>query len=87
MNFFNLYLFVALNCSTNQVFDVRSSCPGTCLNPIGDYDCGLKNPTEGCYCKDGLVLDPNGNCIPPSKCGCLLPDNTTVIDVCCTYVV
>ncbi|XP_065159932.1 mucin-6-like [Atheta coriaria] len=33
---------------------------------------------EGCLCKDGFVLNPMGDCIPPETCpGVICPQNTT----------
>lgn len=60
---------------------MRSECTKTCLNPEGDYDCGEKRPVEGCYCKDGFVLDSTNKCILKDKCGCTLPDGSGTIQV------
>ena len=51
------------------------------MNPSVNYDCGKQQLIEGCYCKTGYVLDPSGNCILPNQCGCLLPDNSTVLAI------
>ena len=70
-----------MQCGANEIFDTRSECPKTCLDQTGNRDCGITIPTEGCYCKEGYVLDPNGVCVLPQQCGCLLPDLSTIISV------
>jgi hypothetical protein len=76
-----MIIYKAITCGQNQVYELRASCPKTCLDLNGSTDCGIKKPIESCYCKDGFVLDSNSNCIPSSNCGCLLPDNSGVISV------
>ena len=71
----------ALPCAPNSMYGIKAECPQTCLFPNGNPDCGTLYPTEGCYCNAGYVLDSSGNCILPTNCGCLLPDNSTSIGV------
>jgi hypothetical protein len=68
-------------CGANQIYELRSECPKSCLYLQGLPDCGLKKPIEGCYCKTGYVYDAQGNCVLSSACGCLLPDGTGIINV------
>jgi hypothetical protein len=58
------------------------ACPATCLIPNANPNCNAATlPVPGCYCNDGFVLDPAGNCVQPSSCGCPLPDNSAFISV------
>ena len=68
-------------CGANQEYDIRASCPATCLNLNGNNDCGIVTPTEGCFCKSGFVLDSNNNCVSSSSCGCTYPDGSGVLSV------
>ena len=68
-------------CGENQIYELRSECPKTCLYLNGDYDCGLVKPLETCYCKKGYVLNGEGECILSSTCGCILPDESTNLSV------
>jgi hypothetical protein len=54
---------------------VRSECPKTCKNPDGNYDCGEKTMTEGCFCKNGYVEGDNSVCILEKDCGCSVPND------------
>jgi hypothetical protein len=76
-----LKLFEAVVCGLNQVYELRAECPKTCVNPSGNYDCGLIKPVEGCYCQNGYVLNGEGVCIKLEECGCLLPDNSGILSV------
>ena len=60
----------------NKVYELRNSCPTTCFkqNLFGSYDCDLKKPTKGCYCKSGYVLNKHNQCVALENCGCVLPD-------------
>ena len=60
----------------NEVYAIRSECSRTWLDQMGTKDCGEIKAVEGCYCKDGFVLNSNGACIPTTECGCLLPDGS-----------
>ena len=70
-----------MNCSENQEYGVQSDCPRTCLHPDGDYECGDLTLTEGCFCKNGFVMDSEGNCIKADQCGCTFPDGSGVLQV------
>ena len=70
-----------MDCGANQVYDVRAECPRTCTNPDGNYDCGIIERAEGCYCQDGFVLDSDGSCISADQCGCLIADLNIVQQV------
>ena len=76
-----LSLFKAIKCGQNQFFGVISTCPATCLNPEVNNACGITTEIEGCFCSPGFVLSSNGSCIPPSLCGCLLPDRSGILPV------
>ena len=77
-----LYLnFTAVTCKENQVYEIQTGCPKTCLNPDGNYDCGAAVPIEGCYCKPGYLVAADGSCILPPSCGCTLPDNSGILEV------
>ena len=80
-NFLHAPNFLALTCKTNQIFDLRSECPKTCLDPSGSNDCGETKTTEGCFCATGYVLNSNGDCVQQSTCGCTLPDNSSTIEI------
>ena len=71
---------IAINCGLNQVFEVPSQCPITCLNQNGNYNCGPLDNTEDCYCADGFVLI-NGQCSLPSNCGCKVADLGLILSV------
>ena len=68
-------------CGANQVFDTRSQCSATCLNPDGNNNCGLVSSVEGCFCQNGFVLDTNNNCVDRKSCGCIYPDKSGVLAV------
>lgn len=46
-----------------------------------EYDCGEKKGIEGCFCKDGFVMDNKGNCVTVDQCGCKLPDKSLTLSV------
>lgn len=62
-------------CGKNEIYTIKKSCPGTCLDPLGEHDCGEIKPMEGCFCNQGFVLNSKGICILPNECGCILPDS------------
>ena len=70
-----------VKCGENEVFELRSGCPKTCLYPNGGNECGALQPIEACYCKEGFLLDANGKCIDDSECGCPLMDRSRTIKV------
>ena len=76
-------IFLAKTCKDNEVYDVRAQCPRSCLYPQGNPDCGVLDPIEGCYCKQGYILDSNNNCIEEAKCGCVIEigDESVVLEV------
>ncbi len=48
-----------------------SGCPRTCVNLQADpRDCP-RNPSEGCECDEGFVMDGT-NCVSENACGCQL---------------
>ncbi|CRK91692.1 CLUMA_CG005339, isoform A [Clunio marinus] len=54
-------------CSPNQIFlDCYNFCEGTCEYPTPRPCRRMCIPA--CYCKEGFVRDPNGDCIDPSQC-------------------
>ena len=52
-------------------------CPPTCLNPDGNYDCGLLLPNEGCFCKPGFVRNSNYTCIELKDCPVITTQSPT----------
>ena len=54
--------------------------------PDGNYNCGLLDLTEGCFCKSGYVRGTDGKCIRLEECGCRLPDNSTVLQMGMAFV-
>jgi hypothetical protein len=72
-------------CGPNQVFDIRSGCPASCLFPNGQADCGLALAVEGCFCRSGYLKDSNGNCVAQNSCGCKSPDNSFVMPINTVY--
>lgn len=42
-------------------------------------ECGdINGCEEGCVCKEGMVFDGHGGCLPIESCGCRLPIQTNV---------
>lgn len=76
-----LVAWKATTCGPNQVYETRTECPRTCMNPSGNYYCGVLKPVQACYCAPGYVLDSYGNCVNFSDCGCTSPDGTSTISV------
>lgn len=66
------------------MYDLRRECPRTCSDPDGT-DCQEPQWVEGCFCKRGLILDSNGDCVSIDNCGCPMPNTTTKIPV--TFVI
>lgn len=69
-----------MECGENEIYDIREECPKTCKNPDGEYDCGAKIKTEGCFCKTGFV-EFNNTCVKADQCGCSIPNETLKLDV------
>ena len=65
----------------NEIYSIKTYCPKTCLDPFGTADCGEIKPVEGCFCKEGFVLNSNGVCVPIDQCGCPLPDGSGILAV------
>ena len=53
----------------------------TCLFPNGNYDSGIAQPVEGCYCAEGFLLNSDNKCVPQNQCGCALPSGSGVMAV------
>ncbi|GFT53006.1 hypothetical protein NPIL_616831 [Nephila pilipes] len=57
-------------CKENEEYyeDCAPECTGTCeaFNNPGIYNCPLCRP--GCWCKQGLVKNNDGQCVSPEKC-------------------
>ena len=70
----------ALECASDRVYDVRKECGKSCSDPLGT-DCEYTLWVEGCFCKDGLVMDSDGHCIELEQCGCPVPDQDSVLPV------
>ncbi|RMZ98161.1 c-binding -like [Brachionus plicatilis] len=71
-----------IECNLNQEFrwDSSLACPENCFYLYEEYDCGIREKQEGCYCKNGFILDSMGNCIKPESCGCRLPENYGMLE-------
>ncbi|GFV25842.1 hypothetical protein TNCV_3868101 [Trichonephila clavipes] len=55
-------------CESNEVFkECGSACPPTCTNRRGQRQC-QERCVRGCFCRDGLVRDPAGKCVPLTMC-------------------
>ncbi|XP_078061134.1 SCO-spondin-like [Mustelus asterias] len=64
----------AIHCSGGQVY---SDCSRACHNSCGHLQTELRCGSDvecvpGCNCPVGLVLDQEGQCVPPSLCPCVL---------------
>jgi len=82
MDFLNFFPKIkALKCKQNQEYDVRAECPKTCYDPTGKNDCGVKEVSEGCFCKNGFLEGENDTCIPLEQCGCTNPESKDRIQV------
>lgn len=57
------------------------SCPKNCFHQNKEYDCGIREKEEGCFCKENFILDSLGNCIKPESCGCRLPEGNGILEV------
>ncbi|XP_062907004.1 SCO-spondin [Mobula hypostoma] len=65
-----------MECSGGRVYkECSRPCGGSCWQRREEVGCAsLVGCVPGCSCPDGLVLDDEGQCIPPSLCPCLLED-------------
>ncbi|CAF0786128.1 unnamed protein product [Brachionus calyciflorus] len=68
-------------CGSNEIYAIRKECPRTCLDPYALTDCGELKTIEGCFCKEGFVLNTNGICVKIEECGCVLPDGSGYLSV------
>ncbi|XP_078390985.1 SCO-spondin-like [Cetorhinus maximus] len=68
--------FCSVQCSGGQVYsDCSRPCENSCVHLRMKLECGsARDCVPGCNCPDGLVLDEENQCIPPSLCPCLLDD-------------
>ncbi|CAF0823545.1 unnamed protein product [Adineta steineri] len=63
--------FCSLTCDENEEY---KSCGTICRKTCNDLDstsmkkCYNDSCNEGCYCKEGYVLDNNGDCVKPEEC-------------------
>ncbi|GFR05007.1 hypothetical protein TNCT_498982 [Trichonephila clavata] len=56
------------SCRSNEVYkQCGSACPPTCSNRGENQICTLQC-VAGCFCKDGLVRDDQGECVKPEEC-------------------
>ncbi|XP_072324712.1 LOW QUALITY PROTEIN: SCO-spondin [Scyliorhinus torazame] len=68
--------FCPIQCGGGQVYsDCSHPCDNSCAYLQMELQCGSAGVcVPGCNCPDGLVLDDEGQCVPPSLCPCLLED-------------
>lgn len=69
---FSFFFFIsALTCGENEEY---KSCGTLCQKTCNDLDgrsmikCYNDTCNEGCYCKEGYVLNHNGDCVKPRQC-------------------
>ncbi|PRD23390.1 UNVERIFIED_CONTAM: Chymotrypsin inhibitor [Trichonephila clavipes] len=56
------------SCRSNEVYkQCGSACPPTCSNRGENQICTLQC-VAGCFCKEGLVRDDQGECVEPEDC-------------------
>lgn len=64
-----------MTCGENEEY---KSCGTLCQKTCNELDhtvtikCYNDTCNEGCYCKEGYVLNKRGNCVKPEKCSGLL---------------
>lgn len=54
-----------MTCSEHQIYKQCETCEKTCSNP------NPKCPTAcamGCFCEEGYVMSPNGQCVKLEEC-------------------
>ncbi|GIY54500.1 zonadhesin, partial [Caerostris darwini] len=66
-----------LPCPENQTYyDCMPSCKRTCMTYNSTVACSTTECLKGCFCKgDHLVMNKNGECIPPEECPVSCPLN------------
>ncbi|CAF0928390.1 unnamed protein product, partial [Brachionus calyciflorus] len=68
-------------CGLNEIYTIKKECPKTCMDPFGEDDCGELKFAEGCFCRNGYVLNSNGVCVLIEECGCKLPEESGYLAV------
>ncbi|XP_055949174.1 zonadhesin-like isoform X5 [Argiope bruennichi] len=58
-----------------QYYDCIPSCKRTCMTYNSTSAFCPKECIKGCFCKDGLVMNKNGECVPPAECPLTCPLN------------
>ncbi|CAL1266709.1 unnamed protein product [Larinioides sclopetarius] len=58
-----------------QYYDCIPSCKRTCMTYNSTSAYCPKECIMGCFCKEGLVMNKNGECVPPEKCPITCPFN------------
>jgi hypothetical protein len=55
-------------CNANEIFlSCGTACPATCANPHPSPVC-TKNCVIGCFCKEGLLKNAQGECVEAANC-------------------
>ncbi|CAB3372572.1 Hypothetical predicted protein [Cloeon dipterum] len=55
-------------CENGEVYlECGSECPEACYNLGQPRACGLRCKT-GCFCSEGLIRNPDGDCVAPGDC-------------------
>jgi hypothetical protein len=70
--FLSFFSFIeALTCGENEEYkSCGTLCQKTCneLDHTSTMKCYSDTCNEGCYCKEGYVLNNKGDCIKPHQC-------------------
>lgn len=62
--------FFKAQCGENQHYEVCgvNGCENTCAQPDLESVCRNIRCQEGCYCDEGYIRAPNGECVLPENC-------------------
>lgn len=62
-----------IQCESGKIYMACGPrCPQTCFPNENNTQCQSDSEcTDGCFCPNGQVLDPTGQCVQPEQCPCL----------------